>query len=141
MRRSNCPFLLPFISRVRDVLGFNVRLRYLSLFIADEPSSASRQSNGWNPDLFDDNYEEASRLLRLSLHVICVESDPAMLATLPDPRRPPITFGGTMRGFNSDEVLDRAVKGTVSVMPDGNIRWSFVSAALETYVCSSPFCV
>jgi hypothetical protein len=32
-----------------------------------------------------------------------------------------------MRGFNSDEVLNRAVRGTVRVMEDGNIRWSFVS--------------
>jgi len=32
-----------------------------------------------------------------------------------------------MRGFNSDEVLNRAVRGTVRVMRDGNIRWTFVS--------------
>jgi hypothetical protein len=33
-----------------------------------------------------------------------------------------------MRGFNSDEVLNRAVRGTVRAMRDGNIRWSFVSS-------------
>ena len=33
-----------------------------------------------------------------------------------------------MRGFNSDEALNRVVRGTVRVMKDGNIRWSFVSA-------------
>jgi len=32
-----------------------------------------------------------------------------------------------MRGFNSDEVLNRAIRGTVRVMKDGDIRWSFVS--------------
>jgi hypothetical protein len=32
-----------------------------------------------------------------------------------------------MRGFNSDEVLNRKVRGTVRVMKDGDIRWSFVS--------------
>jgi hypothetical protein len=32
-----------------------------------------------------------------------------------------------MRGFNSDEILNRAVRGTVRVMEDGYIRWSFVS--------------
>jgi hypothetical protein len=37
-------------------------------------------------------------------------------------------FGGTMRGFNSDELLNRTIRGTVQVMSDGNIRWSFVSS-------------
>ncbi|KAH9176997.1 hypothetical protein EDB89DRAFT_1937563 [Lactarius sanguifluus] len=32
-----------------------------------------------------------------------------------------------MRGFNSEEALNRVVRGTVCVMKDGNIRWSFVS--------------
>lgn len=32
-----------------------------------------------------------------------------------------------MWGFNSDEALNRVVRGTVRVMKDGNIRWSFVS--------------
>ncbi|KAA1468456.1 hypothetical protein DENSPDRAFT_466423 [Dentipellis sp. KUC8613] len=82
---------------------------------------------GCREDFFDDDYEEASRLLRLKLHLESVESDPVVLAALPDRTRPPLTFAGTMRGFNSDEVLDRAVRGTVSVMPDGNVRWSFVS--------------
>ncbi|KAI0271578.1 hypothetical protein BC834DRAFT_450887 [Gloeopeniophorella convolvens] len=84
-------------------------------------------TSGWNPSFFDDEYEEASRLLRLNLRVMSVESNPKVIEGLPDPSRPPITFGGTMRGFNSDEVLDRAVRGTVRVMEDGNIRWSFVS--------------
>ncbi|THH12835.1 hypothetical protein EW146_g7328 [Bondarzewia mesenterica] len=84
-------------------------------------------ASGCRPAFFDDDYEEASRLLCLNLRLTSVESDPAVLATLPDPSRPPLTFAGTMRGFNSDEVLDRALKGTIAVMPDGNIRWSFVS--------------
>ena len=50
-----------------------------------------------------------------------------VLEKLPDPSRPPITFEGTMRGFNSDETLNRVVRGTVRAMKDGNIRWSFVS--------------
>ena len=33
-----------------------------------------------------------------------------------------------MRGFNSDELLNRTIRGTVRVMSDGNIRWSFVSS-------------
>jgi hypothetical protein len=32
-----------------------------------------------------------------------------------------------MRGFNSDDVLNRAIRGNVQVMKDGNIRWSYVS--------------
>ena len=32
-----------------------------------------------------------------------------------------------MRGFNSDEAMNRPVLGTVRVMEDGNIRWSYVS--------------
>ncbi|KAI0296651.1 hypothetical protein BC826DRAFT_1004124 [Russula brevipes] len=85
------------------------------------------QNSGWNPGFFDDEFQEASRLLLLDLRLISVESDPGALEKLPDPSRPPITFGGTMRGFNSDEVLNRSVRGTVRVMRDGNIRWSFVS--------------
>ncbi|KAI0047683.1 hypothetical protein FA95DRAFT_1558888 [Auriscalpium vulgare] len=84
-------------------------------------------ASGWRPTFFDDSYEEASRLLRLNLHIISVEDDPAVLTTLPDPNRPPIKFGGTMRGFNAEEVLARAVRGTVRIMEDGNIRWSFTS--------------
>jgi len=84
-------------------------------------------ATGCRPVFFDDEYEEASRLLRLNLHVLSVEHDPKVLAALPDPSRPPITFAGLMRGFNSDEVLDRGVRGTVRVMDDGHIRWSFVS--------------
>ena len=79
------------------------------------------------PAFFDDEYQEASRLLLLDLQVISVDDDPIALENIPDPTRPPITFGGTMRGFNSDEILNRAVRGTVRVMEDGNIRWSFVS--------------
>jgi hypothetical protein len=37
-----------------------------------------------------------------------------------------------MRGFNSDELLNREVRGTVRVMEDGNIRWSFVSVLRAT---------
>jgi hypothetical protein len=33
-----------------------------------------------------------------------------------------------MRGFNSDELFNRTIRGTVRVMSDGNIRWSFVSS-------------
>ncbi|KAI0063176.1 hypothetical protein BV25DRAFT_1915498 [Artomyces pyxidatus] len=84
-------------------------------------------ASGWRAGFFDDEYEEASRLLRLNLRLVSVETDPEVLAKLPDPTRPPITFGGTMRGFNAEEQLDRAVRGTVRVMPDGNIRWSFTS--------------
>ncbi|KAI9460211.1 hypothetical protein BJY52DRAFT_286081 [Lactarius psammicola] len=84
-------------------------------------------TSGRNPGFFDDEHQEASRLLCLDLWVITVESDPRVLEKLPDPSRPPITFGGTMRGFNSDEALNRVVRGTVRVMKDGNIRWSFVS--------------
>jgi hypothetical protein len=36
-----------------------------------------------------------------------------------------------MRGFNSDELLNRTVRGTVRVMRDGNIRWSFVSVRVR----------
>jgi hypothetical protein len=85
------------------------------------------QNSGCDSSFFDDEYQEASRLLRLSLRVVSVESDPKVLETLPDPSRPPITFGGTMRGFNSDDVLNRAIRGNVQVMKDGNIRWSYVS--------------
>ncbi|KAI9512320.1 hypothetical protein F5148DRAFT_16879 [Russula earlei] len=84
-------------------------------------------NSGWDPAFFDDEYQEASRLLLLDLRLISVESDPAVVEKLPDPSRPPITFAGTMRGFNSDAVLHRAVRGTIRVMEDGNIRWSFVS--------------
>lgn len=56
-----------------------------------------------------------------------MESDPRVLEKLPDPSRPPITFGGTMRGFNSDDVLNRGIRGTVQVMKDGHIQWSYVS--------------
>ncbi|KAI9445487.1 hypothetical protein H4582DRAFT_1915769 [Lactarius indigo] len=73
-----------------------------------------RYTSGRNPGFFDDEHQEASRLLRLDLRIITVESDPRVLEKLPDPSRPPITFGGTMR-----------VRGTVCVMKDGNIRWSF----------------
>ncbi|KAH9075768.1 hypothetical protein EDB83DRAFT_2218397, partial [Lactarius deliciosus] len=90
------------------------------------------QTSGRNPGFFDDEHQEASRLLRLDLRIITVESDPRVLEKLPDPSRPPITFGGTMRGFNSEEALNRVVRGTVCVMKDGNIRWSFVSA-LESF--------
>lgn len=57
-----------------------------------------------------------------------MESDPKVLETLPDPSRPPITFGGTMRGFNSDDVLNRGIRGTVQIMKDGHIQWSYVSS-------------
>ncbi|KAH8992060.1 hypothetical protein EDB92DRAFT_1991166 [Lactarius akahatsu] len=87
-----------------------------------------RITSGRDPGFFDDEHQEASRLLRLDLRIITVESDPRVLEKLPDPSRPPITFGGTMRGFNSEEALNRVVRGTVWVMKDGNIRWSFVSA-------------
>jgi hypothetical protein len=42
-----------------------------------------------------------------------------------------------MRGFNSDEVLNRAVRGTVRVMKDGDIRWSFVSVCAREGQCKS----
>ncbi|KAI0307537.1 hypothetical protein B0F90DRAFT_1807020 [Multifurca ochricompacta] len=94
---------------------------------------------GWNPGFFDDGYQEASRLLLLNLRVISVENDPEVLEKLPDPSRPPITFGGTMRGFNSDsdEILNRVVRGTVRLMKDGNIRWSFFRGVQIGGVCSS----
>ena len=33
-----------------------------------------------------------------------------------------------MRGFNSDDVLNRGIRGTVQIMKDGHIQWSYVSS-------------
>ncbi len=99
----------------------------LNRFVVELMNPICNQNSGWKPGFFDDEYQEASRLLRLDLRLISVETDPTVLERSPDPSRPPITFEGTMRGFNSDEVLNREVRGTVRAMGDGNIRWSFVS--------------
>jgi len=50
-----------------------------------------------------------------------------------------------MRGFNSDEAMNRPVLGTVRVMEDGNIRWSYVSVwahdGLRSYIWFIPGCI
>ncbi|KAI0317999.1 hypothetical protein OF83DRAFT_1171490 [Amylostereum chailletii] len=84
-------------------------------------------SSHHNPGFFTDDFEEASRLLRMSLHVESVEDDPEVLAMLPDPTHPPIKFTGTMGGFSAFEKSDRGLRGSVRVVADGNVRWSFVS--------------
>ncbi|KZV76912.1 hypothetical protein PENSPDRAFT_645670 [Peniophora sp. CONT] len=76
-----------------------------------------------NPDFFDDDFEEATRLLRMHMHVTDVdESIPSA-----DPKRPTLRFVGSMRGFSAAEHSDRSVRGWVRVMPGGDVRWSFVS--------------
>jgi hypothetical protein len=44
-----------------------------------------------------------------------------------------------MRGFNSDELLNRAVRGTVRVTKDGNFRWSFVSVPVDVVNSDSTY--
>jgi hypothetical protein len=96
-------------------------------FVVELMNPVCNQNSGWRPGFFHDKYQEQSRLLRLDLRLISIETDPRVLERSPDPSRPSITFEGTIRGFNSDKVFNRPVCGTVHAMGDGNIRWSFVS--------------
>ncbi|KAI0035283.1 hypothetical protein K488DRAFT_83245 [Vararia minispora EC-137] len=72
---------------------------------------------------FHDEFEEATRLLRMHLVVTGIAEDELSA----DPTRPALRFKGRMRGFSSHENLDREVRGVVRVMPSGNIRWTSVS--------------
>ncbi|VDC01971.1 unnamed protein product [Peniophora sp. CBMAI 1063] len=74
-----------------------------------------------NQDFFDEDFEEATRLLRMHMHVTDIdESIPSA-----DPKRPTLRIVGSMRGLSAMEHSDRTVRGYVTVMPGGDIRWSF----------------
>ena len=101
---------------------FNVRHNPREYFVQVIDSRQFIQAGSRNPDFFDDDFEEATRLLRMHMHVTDVdESIPSA-----DPKRPTLQFVGSMRGFSALEHSDRTVQGHVRVMPGGDIRWSFV---------------
>ncbi len=77
-------------------------------------------------------HQEASLLLRLDPPSYLLQAGERSEGTgeITGPFTPPnsVWLGGTIRGFNSDEVLTRAVRDTVWIMRDGNIRWLDVYA-------------
>ncbi|KAI5123736.1 hypothetical protein M0805_000329 [Coniferiporia weirii] len=108
-------------------------------------------SGAYNPDFFDDTeFQEATRLIELTLRITKVarvvspppSSTPSPICssttspTLPSSafvsastslvpeQRPKIYFVGTSRGGNGNEAK---VRGSVSMTPDGYIRWRFAS--------------
>lgn len=103
------------------------------MIVALTPHVSLWQANGCRPSFFDSDIDEATRLLSITLKFLSVETDSSIIATLPDPSRPPIKFVGQMRGVGAGETGSRATRGTVSVMKDGNIRWTFVRVAEHTW--------
>ncbi|KAH9836538.1 uncharacterized protein C8Q71DRAFT_47007 [Rhodofomes roseus] len=79
-------------------------------------------------DFFDDDYQEAIRPVELHLDVLDPtpeQSTESAESPPPHPvRYPPIFFKGLSRGAHS---ADAAVEGSVRVLADGSIRWSFVT--------------
>jgi hypothetical protein len=93
-------------------------------------ATAGSQRDHCCSSFFHDDFEEATRLLRMRLFVTgLAESEESA-----DPARPALRFEGKMRGFDSHESLDRAVRGVVRVMPSGDIRWTSVSGSLYRFM-------
>ncbi|CCM06401.1 uncharacterized protein FIBRA_08661 [Fibroporia radiculosa] len=88
----------------------------------------SVQAGPRDPSFFDDDYVEAIRPVELRLDVLdpaaaAAKASTAGIETV-DARYPPTFFKGVSRGsHNSDAV----VEGTVYLLADGAIRWTFVT--------------
>ncbi|KZT67601.1 hypothetical protein DAEQUDRAFT_766968 [Daedalea quercina L-15889] len=106
---------------------------YRDLFAFNFPASGTGPRDR---DFFDDEYQEAIRPVELELHVLdpqtcgpseqsskCAES-PSESPSPHSARYPPIFFKGIARGAHS---ADAVVEGSVRVLADGSIRWSFVT--------------
>lgn len=78
---------------------------------------------------FDDDYQEAIRPVELHLDVLDSSMSESSTEPSSEPpshavRYPPLFFKGMSRGAHS---ADAAVEGSVRVLADGSVRWSFVT--------------
>lgn len=106
----------------------------------------SSNSHGTRDPVFfqDSNFQEATRLIELDLHLIPASEIPGAASFLlpngssakqklgTNGNHPPLYFMGTSRGQHGNE---SQINGTVSMGVDGIIRWQFVSSWL---LCAMP---
>ena len=112
--------------------AFNVSLLTHSSFPAHLPQFSVSGTGPREPEFFGDDYQEAIRPVELHLDVLDPQAsapssrhtEPSEPAPPHSSRYPPIFFKGLARGAHS---ADAVVEGSVRVLADGSIRWSFVS--------------
>ncbi|KAI0932670.1 hypothetical protein AcW1_000275 [Taiwanofungus camphoratus] len=97
---------------------------YRDLFAFNYATSTLGQRD---PSFFDDDYQEAIRPVELQLEVLDQSATSPSASTLDrtlNPNFPPLLFKGRSSTGNSN---DAVVEGSVRLLADGAVRWSFVT--------------